>query len=91
METYYFFIYYENNLKSWTYGNLQDCLSEAIDDFNTNKKEVAVYSFDIDEDDEISKKMLEDVKDGVSLGECEHIITINERTYHTAVKILDYI
>lgn len=89
METYYFFIYFENYVRSWTYGSLEDCLSNAIDDFNINKEEVAVYSFDVDDD--ICKNDIEDFKDIVPLGECEHIITINEDTYYNAVKILNYI
>lgn len=92
MQTFYFFIYNKGNEKSLVYKSLKDCLSDGIDEFNLNKKEVVLYSFDIDDDTyKSSDYYIEDIKDITPLNECEHIITINKETYHNAVLILDYV
>lgn len=87
METYYFFTYYRNYIRSWAYDSLEDCLSNALDEFELNKEDVAVYSVDVDEAVPIYD--VEDIKDATPLYKCEHIITISEETYDNAVKVYE--
>lgn len=86
MQTYYFFTYYRDYIRSWSYETLEDCISDALENYVENKEDVAVYSFDVDDD--ICEFDIEDLKDSLPLYRCKNIITINEKTYNKAVKML---